>query len=214
MEIHVVKDDEESGPYDVDEVNRLLAAGSLQPSDLAWHAGLSDWQPLHTIAGVQAATAMSSATPPPLPQVYVGFWRRAIAAVADSILISVITMPIVLSIYGWDYFAEDAPLIAGPADLFVTWIFPALAVILFWIYRQATPGKIMVSARIMDARTLQKPSVGQLLIRYFGYYISILPLGLGILWIAFDRRKQGWHDKIAGTVVVQDRSDTSDRELR
>jgi uncharacterized RDD family membrane protein YckC len=28
-------------------------------------------------------------------------------------------------------------------------------------------------------------------------------LGLGLLWVAFDRRKQGWHDKIANTVVVR-----------
>jgi len=35
------------------------------------------------------------------------------------------------------------------------------------------------------------------------YLISKLALYLGFIWIAFDRRKQGWHDKIAGTVVVR-----------
>jgi uncharacterized RDD family membrane protein YckC len=33
----------------------------------------------------------------------------------------------------------------------------------------------------------------------------MLPLFIGILWVAFDSRKQGWHDKIAGTVVVRTR---------
>ncbi|MGA7985503.1 MAG: RDD family protein [Burkholderiales bacterium] len=39
-------------------------------------------------------------------------------------------------------------------------------------------------------------------IRFLGYFVSIVPLGLGFLWIAFDRKKRGWHDLIAGTVVV------------
>ena len=42
----------------------------------------------------------------------------------------------------------------------------------------------------------------QLLLRYLGYYVSLLPVGLGFFWIGLDRRKQGWHDKLAGTLVV------------
>ena len=56
---------------------------------------------------------------------------------------------------------------------------------------------------IVDARTGKAPSKGQLIGRYFAYYLSLLPLGLGFLWIAWDQRKQGWHDKIAGTVVIR-----------
>jgi uncharacterized RDD family membrane protein YckC len=41
------------------------------------------------------------------------------------------------------------------------------------------------------------------LLRYVGLIISIVVLLLGVIWIAFDSRKQGWHDKIAGTVVVR-----------
>jgi uncharacterized RDD family membrane protein YckC len=35
------------------------------------------------------------------------------------------------------------------------------------------------------------------------YVISIIPLFLGLIWVAFDAQKQGWHDKIAGTYVVK-----------
>jgi uncharacterized RDD family membrane protein YckC len=41
-------------------------------------------------------------------------------------------------------------------------------------------------------------------IRLLCYLLSAAPLYLGFLWAAFDRRKQGWHDKIAGTVVIQE----------
>jgi uncharacterized RDD family membrane protein YckC len=75
--------------------------------------------------------------------------------------------------------------------------------VLFWVYRQATPGKIAIDARIVDATTGEKPSTGQLIGRYLGYYVSTIPLLLGFVWVAFDPRKQGWHDKLAGTVVVR-----------
>ncbi|PIP08224.1 MAG: hypothetical protein COX51_04865, partial [Syntrophobacteraceae bacterium CG23_combo_of_CG06-09_8_20_14_all_50_8] len=39
-------------------------------------------------------------------------------------------------------------------------------------------------------------------LRWIGYFISALPLYIGFLWVAFDGKKQGWHDKLAGTVVI------------
>jgi len=42
-----------------------------------------------------------------------------------------------------------------------------------------------------------------LFVRYIGYFVSVIPFGLGFIWIAFDSKKQGFHDKLAGTVVVR-----------
>jgi uncharacterized RDD family membrane protein YckC len=140
----------------------------------------------------------------PQPE-YVGFWARVGAAIIDTILAMVIVAPLLTYFYGAEYWIRTASLIAGPADLLLNWILPAIAVILFWIYRQATPGKMAIGAKIVDEKTLGKPSTGQLVIRYLGYYVSIIPLMLGILWVGFDARKQGWHDKLAGTLVVRSR---------
>ena len=82
---------------------------------------------------------------------------------------------------------------------------PAVATILFWKARQATPGKMALSLKIVDAQTGQPMSTGQAIGRYFAYFVSAIGLMLGYLWVAFDRRKQGWHDKLAGTVVVHAR---------
>jgi uncharacterized RDD family membrane protein YckC len=79
-----------------------------------------------------------------------------------------------------------------------------IVTILFWRYRGATPGKMAISAKIVDAKTLAAPSTGSLVVRYFAYIVSALPLMIGFLWIGIDRRKQGFHDKIAGTAVVYD----------
>lgn len=135
---------------------------------------------------------------------YAGFWLRVGAAIIDSILILLITVPTLIWIYGWKYL-DSRSLIYGPADFIISWILPAIGVIIFWTYRQATPGKMAFAVRILDAKTGSPPSTQQNIIRYLGYYVSTIPFGLGIFWVAFDRRKQGWHDKIAGTVVVCDK---------
>lgn len=135
---------------------------------------------------------------------YVGFWPRVGAALIDTILIGLISWPLLTAVHGPGHWDGTQPG-KGPVDFLVTWVLPAVAVVLFWIYRQATPGKMAISARIVDAATGKPPGTGQLIGRYFGYYVSILPLCAGLIWVAFDRRKQGWHDKLAGTVVVRDK---------
>jgi uncharacterized RDD family membrane protein YckC len=135
---------------------------------------------------------------------YAGFWIRTGAAIIDTILIMLVTFPLLVAIYGWAYFdAGKTGIVAGPADFVISWVLPAVAVIAFWIIKQATPGKMAVSTKIVDAESGKAASTGQLIGRYFAYFAATIPLGLGILWVAFDKKKQGWHDKLAGTVVVR-----------
>jgi uncharacterized RDD family membrane protein YckC len=134
---------------------------------------------------------------------YGGFWIRLAASMVDSILALAIILPILTLVYGPEYFTSPAP-IRGPIDLILTWIFPFLAIVIFWKCKSATPGKMLFNLIIVDAKTLQKPTTAQLIIRYFSYYVSTIPFCLGFLWIAFDSRKQGWHDKIAGTLVIKE----------
>ena len=61
-----------------------------------------------------------------------------------------------------------------------------------------------------DADSGAEPTPWQFVLRYLGYFVSIITLGIGFLWVAFDPRKQGLHDKIASTVVVRDTRAASD----
>jgi uncharacterized RDD family membrane protein YckC len=60
-----------------------------------------------------------------------------------------------------------------------------------------------ISARIVDADTGNTISIGQSIGRYLACLISILLFFLGCIWVAFDPKKQRWHDKLANTVVVR-----------
>ena len=133
---------------------------------------------------------------------YAGFWIRTGASLIDTILMMVIIVPMLTIIYGKGYWSSEAVFL-GVWDLLFNYILPAIVVIVFWIVKSATPGKILLELSIVDAETGGKPSNGQLIGRYFAYYISLLPLMLGFIWVGFDKRKQGWHDKLTGTVVVR-----------
>ena len=135
-------------------------------------------------------------------QEYAGFWIRTGATIIDTILMLIIIAPILTAIYGTDYW-DSNPSVLGIWDILFSYILPAIAVIVLWVYKSATPGKMATKLTIVDAETGGKPSTGQFIGRYFGYYVSMIPLFLGIIWIGFDKRKQGWHDKLAGTVVIK-----------
>ncbi|MCY3595726.1 MAG: RDD family protein [Bacteroidetes bacterium] len=112
-----------------------------------------------------------------------------------------IVLPLLTFAYGVSYWTAG-DIIHGPLDVLLSYVFPAVATILFWVTKQATPGKMVIRAKIVDARTGMVPTTGQYIGRYFAYILSTIPLFLGFIWIAIDGRKQGWHDKLAGTVVV------------
>jgi len=137
---------------------------------------------------------------------YAGFWKRLLAFFIDTLILVTIILAIVIAVYGRQYVQLAS---AGQTllfDIIVQGVLPAVAAILFWRYRGATPGKMLVSARIVDAATLGAPSTGKLIGRYFAYILSSIFM-LGFIWIAFDKRKQGWHDKLAGTVVILEEDD-------
>ncbi|RFA27004.1 RDD family protein [Alkalilimnicola ehrlichii] len=134
-------------------------------------------------------------------QNYAGFWVRTGAAFIDTILLLLVLAPILTWIYGAEYWYSEQ-LVHGTWDVVFNYLMPVVVIIAFWIYKSATPGKLAVNIAIVDAKTGGKPSTGQFILRYIGYYVAMLPLFIGIIWVGIDKRKQGWHDKLAGTVVV------------
>jgi len=139
---------------------------------------------------------------------YIGFWQRFIAFVIDSLFASLLLLPITMNMAAIDISILSDPiqsqiyLQSVMLGLSFKMLLIGVIFVLFWFYFSATPGKLLFKSYIVDAATHKAATKLQLTIRYFGYFISLMPLGLGFLWIAFDEKKQSWHDKIAGTVVI------------
>lgn len=135
---------------------------------------------------------------------YVGFWWRAAAAMMDiGMLMFLVYMPL---LYGLGYFGDESTVqTVGWIENLIGWVLSAIIVVTFWVTKQATPGKMAISAKIVDADTGGHPGVRRLIVRFLAYSVFMTTLlGLPMLWVAFDKKKQGWHDKLAGTVVIRE----------
>ena len=108
-------------------------------------------------------------------------------------------------IYGSEYWVSEQT-VKGFWDLLLGYIVPFIATIWFWLRFFGTPEKMATRLKIVDARTGQKLTIPQSIGRYFAYLVSTIPLFLGFVWVGSDKRKQGWHDKLAGTVVIRDKT--------
>jgi uncharacterized RDD family membrane protein YckC len=102
-----------------------------------------------------------------------------------------------------NYFITEGGIFRVLADQLFQLLGFGIVLIMFWRYRSATPGKMLLSMKIVDAKTYGKLTRKQEIIRFLGYIVAVLPLCLGFLWIAFDKKKQGFHDKLAGSVVIK-----------
>ena len=80
-------------------------------------------------------------------------------------------------------------------------LFVASYYIFFWTIAGQTPGKGIMGLKVLPRRG-GKLRLSRAILRYLGYYLSIIPFGIGVLWILVDDRRLAWHDKLAGTCVV------------
>jgi uncharacterized RDD family membrane protein YckC len=73
-----------------------------------------------------------------------------------------------------------------------------------YVWRSATLGGIVLNLQVqkLDGTTLAGDH-STALIRALSSLLSLLPIGLGFLWLLFDPERSTWHDKISGTRVVQ-----------
>lgn len=154
----------------------------------------------------QDATPETVPSPVPAGTVYAGFWLRVLASLIDGVLM-VIIMGLVDAVLGTRFLSfEDSVWSNDDAAYTVAM---CAAMVWCWHTWQATPGKMALRLKIIDARDGGKTPLVRLIVRVLGQYISLLAFGLGYLWVIWDPRKQSWHDKMAGTLVVRVPRDSS-----
>lgn len=143
---------------------------------------------------------------------YAGFWVRAAANLLDLLLLCLAAIGVFYLFHGCDglafYFSKfvafsASNLLSVATDVWHVAISSPAFFILFLLPMRTTPGKILLKLTIVDAITGQKVSRSQIIARSLPMiFIWIVTYGLGFVSAAFDAKKQGWHDKYAGTIVV------------
>jgi uncharacterized RDD family membrane protein YckC len=141
---------------------------------------------------------------------YAGFLSRFMAFILDVVLLLAIAGVIRLTVRAlWDFFGNILPfmnvvegrLAMDVIGVFFTATLQVVYFLFFWTVIGQTPGMTLMGLEVMR-RDGTRPTVVSSLIRYVGYWVSAIPLGLGFLWVLVDRRRQCWHDKMSGTFVV------------
>lgn len=143
---------------------------------------------------------------------FAGFWRRLGAYFIDLIILS-IGIGILSSIWGlgltsfWNIgelfnLPEWATLPFVALGSLLSLLIEAAYFVAFWVWRGQTPGKMALSMKLIRTDG-SKITLGTALLRYLGYIVSTVIFFIGFIWIAFDSRKQGLHDKMADTYVVK-----------
>ena len=133
-----------------------------------------------------SAQALPPVFDTPLPEAIAfpkaGFWERMGAAFLDLVLVGVL-----------------GALVGGPPLAFLVWLAYFAGM---WTWKGTTIGGIVLGLKVvrMDGKPVTF-AVG--LVRALGGAFATMVFFLGILWIAWDREKQGWHDKLAGTIVLK-----------
>jgi uncharacterized RDD family membrane protein YckC len=144
--------------------------------------------PLHDANGVasEAAPQPSSETTPPVPPTALPrahFWIRIGALAIDAVLVGII-----------------ANLVPGSGDIWLLALATYGAVM--WKLKGTTVGGVICNLRVVrvDGREIDWATA---IVRALGCFLSAAAVCLGFIWIAIDPERQGWHDKIAGTIVVR-----------
>ena len=131
---------------------------------------------------------------------YGGFWIRAVAYIIDGILIGIVA-GIIDSILGIK--VTDPQSSGYGASSGINLVLSLAYFAGMWTYQGATLGQRIFKLRVVDANTGQRLTPGKAVVRWIGLLLSFLVCFIGVIWVAFDARKQGWADKIAGTFVLQ-----------
>jgi uncharacterized RDD family membrane protein YckC len=149
---------------------------------------------------------------------YGGFWRRAMAFSIDKIILFFTSLFILfigalaLSIGFLSQYRDMLPERFEEITITFSLIYLLMTVFIsmcYFIYFHGaagqTPGKMIFGLKVVQS-TGKQMTFGLAFLRWVGYIISAIVFYLGFIWIAFDAKKRGWHDKIAGTVVIRVRN--------
>jgi uncharacterized RDD family membrane protein YckC len=158
---------------------------------------------------MSADLAATDATEAPAERtiIVIGFGRRLLAAMLDTVVIFFASMMVataagvaglVLGMY-----SPDAEEISTRFVLASGLLVSLTYYVVGWAKGDGqTLGNFTLMMRIVGTNG-QPVGWGRAILRYIGFYVAIIPLSIGLLWAAFDSRRQGWHDKIARTYVIE-----------
>jgi len=153
------------------------------------------------------AAADASEVPVEREITVIGFGRRLLAAMLDTVIIFFASMMVstAAGVAGLllGMYSPDAEEISTRFVLAAGLLVSLTYYVVCWAKGGGqTLGNFTLMMRIVGTNGAPI-GLWRSIVRYVGYYVSIIPLSIGLLWAAFDPHRQGWHDKMARTYVIE-----------
>jgi len=169
-------------------------------------------------AGYPQQAPMQQYQVPPQPQTtYAGFWIRLVARIVDGIILGIpltILLFIFIAVSGAalnatssDQNAQNTAAGVASGAFLLFYLIALVAIAGYQIYFWGTSGQTIAMRlfhlRVVDATTGAPIGIGRAVVRWLMTIVNSWACYIGWIWVAFDARKQGWHDKVATSVVLQ-----------
>ena len=132
---------------------------------------------------------------------YAGFFVRLVALLIDVVIISLVGT--LLQIPGFTASFNGGYAAMNASGLLPFIIYGAYFVIMDVKFGQSL-GKMAMKIKVQRVDSSENLDfIGAALREYVGRFVCGLTLGLGYLWVIWDPKKQGFHDKIGKSIVVK-----------
>ncbi|HEY8816156.1 MAG TPA: RDD family protein [Candidatus Dormibacteraeota bacterium] len=179
------------------------------------------------------ASTPSVYSPPPAPvqyaapqyqgpqPTYAGFWIRLVARLIDGLVLGIpfgivfglflVAGGVFANVSGSGSSSQDSQNAAAAAafggGFLLLYLLAFIVQVGYWIYfwgtSGATLGMRLLHLRVVDADTGGPIGYARATVRFLMSIVNSWACYIGWIWVAFDPRKQGWHDKVANSVVLQ-----------
>jgi uncharacterized RDD family membrane protein YckC len=197
-----------TGPFTVQQLETMISSGMVDVSDMAWHADLLDWAPLHQVLGICPPLPGAEPTPEidnaskPKSQKSgkpARFGFRFVALIIDNLVLFPLTFILVLVVMGAVNASEES----------IAIVWNACSILIYFLYfslmessaKMATLGKMALGLIVVDYKG-NRLTFDRSASRWIGKFISAAILGIGFLMALWTKKKQCLHDMIASTIVI------------
>ena len=123
-----------------------------------------------------------------------GFMIRAVAFIVDAVVLGIVGNILGSILFGGDPSQGST----------LSTVLGVAYYVYFWT---ASGGGQTLGMRLFNLKVVTvgggSLTIGGAILRYVMLIVSFAALFIGLIWVAFDANKQGWHDKVAGTYVVK-----------
>jgi uncharacterized RDD family membrane protein YckC len=217
INFYCIRENGREGPYTINQLKEL----NISKDTYVWYSNLAEWTEAKNVEALKDIFASPMAPSDNRKNLsykdisereiesqndikYAGFWMRFLAFIIDAIILLLINtiITVIFHLTPVDIITKVGPLVIfrQPIFLITGWLYYAF---MESSKKQATLGKWALDLKVTDYDT-NPISFGKATGRFFSKFLSIIIIYIGFLMIAFTKKKQGLHDKLAGALVIKD----------